>query len=145
MAVDKDGINQSISGTTEVVVTKNRVLWDFNNEYDDNTDDFVVEVDGVYAFDIQLRMINFINCDSVELAIYKRGDPDDYWFILDKKSVGINNNIQLGGSTLFDFYKGDRICIKIKLTKVSALLNVYADIDGDDDYTAWGYNFVRSI
>ena len=145
LAVDKDGTNQTISDITEVVLTKNRVLWDFNHDYDDSADDFVVEMDGVYAFDIQLRMVNFINCKSVELAVFKRGDPDDYWFILDKKEVGVNDNLQLGGSTLFDFYKGDRICIKVKLTKISDLLDVSADIDGSDDYTAWGYNFVRSI
>ena len=144
LALDKNGNDQTINSTTETVITKNRTLWDFNSDYDDETNDFVVPIDGVYSFDIQLRINSFFNCKTVEIAVFKRGDPDDYWFILDKATV-VDDFVQLSNSTLFDFYEGERYCLKIILEKTSGLLEVSANINGSDDYTAWGYNLLKII
>ena len=144
LAVDKNGTNQTITTTTATVISKNRALWDFNGDYDDETDDIVIPIDGVYSFDMQLKVNSFFNCKTVEIALYKRGDPDDYWFILDKATV-VDDFVQLSNSTLFDFYEGERYCLKIILEKTSVLLGISATINGDDDYTSWGYNLLRII
>jgi len=143
IAVDKDGINQLISGVNPTVIIADRLLWDLGEDYDVATDDIVVPADGVYSFDAQLKVTNMSNVASVELAIYKRGDPDDYWFILSKQNVGSLTEIQLSGATLFDFYKDERYTLKIILTKVLPLIGCSCTISGDDDYTAWGYNLVN--
>lgn len=144
LALDKNGNDQTIDTTSATVITKERSLWDFNEDYDDETNDFVVPIDGVYSFDIQLRVNSFSNCKTVEIAMFKRGDPDDYWFILDKTTV-VGDFVQLSNSTLFDLYEGERYCLKIILEKTSELLAVSATIDGDDDYTAWGYNLLKIL
>lgn len=140
LALDKDGIDQYISGTNAVVIQADRVLWDLNENYDVSTDDLVVPVDGVYSFDCQIKLTNLSNVASVELAIFKRGSPDDYWFILDNKSVGSLSDIQLSGATSFDFYKDERYTLKIILTKVLPLVGCSCTIEGNDDFTAWGYS-----
>lgn len=144
LALDKNGNDQTIDTTSATVITKERSLWDFNEDYDDETNDFVVPIDGVYSFDIQLRVNSFFNCKTVEIAMFKRGDPDDYWFVLDKATV-VDDFIQLSNSTLFDLYEGERYCLKIILEKTSGLLAVSATIDGNDDYTAWGYNLSKIL
>lgn len=145
IAVDLDNTDQSLSGTSPIVAEASRVLWDFNEDYDTVNHNFVVPVSGVYSFDVQMRFNNFFNVKSVELAIYKRGSPDDYWFILDKKDVNDDTYLQLSNSTLFDFYEGDEYCLKVILEKSNVLLGVTAEIEGNDDYTAWGYNLLRII
>lgn len=140
VAVDKDGIDQFISGTSPVVITSDRVLWDLNENYDITNDNFVVPIDGVYSFDCQVRISSFSNLAAVELAIFKRGSPDDYWFIIDKKFVNSLSEIQLSGSTEFDFYKHEEYCLKLILHKTLPLVPVSCTIEGNDDYTAWGYS-----
>lgn len=141
LAVDKNNIDQFVSGTDPVVVTADRILWDLHEDYDVETDDIVVPADGVYSFDCQIKLNNFSNLASVELAIFKRDQSgDDYWFVLDKKSVSGLNEIQLSGSTEFDFYKDERYCLKLILYKTLPLVGVSCSIEGNDDYTAWGYS-----
>lgn len=140
VAVDKEGIDQLVSGTSPVVINADRVLWDLHEDYDLDTEDFIVPIDGVYTFDCQIKLTNLSNVASVELAIYKRGTPDDYWFILDKKDTNSLTEVQLSGATSFDFYKDERYCLKLILTKVLPLVGCSCTIDGSDDYTAWGYN-----
>lgn len=139
LAVDKNGINQNVSGTTEVTITSDRVLWDLSENYDVSTDDFVIPIDGVYFFDCQFKITNISNVATIELAIYKRGSPDDYWFIIDKQNVSSLSEVQLKGGTTFDFYKDERYTVKIILTKVLPLVACSCTISGDDDYTAWGF------
>lgn len=138
VAIDKENIDQNVIGTDPVVITANRILWDLHNDYDLPTEDFIVPIDGVYFFDIQLKLKNLSNTATVELALYKRGTPDDYWFILDKKDVSSETEIQLSGATSFDFYKDERYVLKLILTKILPLVECSCVIDGLDDYTAWG-------
>ncbi len=142
LAVDKSGTDQSLSGTDWILVTANSILWDIDGDYDADTDDFLVPYDGIYFYDGQIRIVNMIGVTDVELALFKRGDPDDYWFILDKKEiVAGHTTCQLSAGTSFDFYEDERYCLKIKLYG----LLPSAEIDGDDDYTSWGVCFQRSL
>lgn len=140
VAIDKEGIDQYASGTSAVTITADRILWDLHEDYDLENEAFVVPIDGVYFFDIQLRLTNLSNVSTIELALYKSGSPDDYWFILDKKDVSSLSDIQLSGATSFDFYKGDSYKVKLIMTKVLPLVECSCTIDGDDDFTAWGYS-----
>lgn len=140
LALDKNGTDQLVNTTDWTVVEAERLIWDLNADYDLTTHDFVVPADGIYNFDVQLKLDNFSNVADVELAIFKRGSPDDYWFILDKKSVGSETQLQLNGATQFDFYKDERYTLKIKLTKVLPLIGASFTIEGSDDYSAWGYS-----
>lgn len=140
LAVDKDGNNQNISGNGWHTITGSRVLWDINQDWDGVSHDFVVPLDGVYNFDIQQKITNLSSVSRIEMALFKRidGNPenDDYWFIIDEKSPDSLTEVQMDGATQFDFYEGERYCIKIKLEGLFAS----ATLSGNDDYTAWGFN-----
>lgn len=140
IALDKEGIDQYIEGDSPVVITSDRVLWDLNEDYDINNDNFLIPIDGIYFFDCQIKITDLSNVSSVEIALYKRGTPDDYWFILDKKEVGSLSEIQMAGATSFDFYTGEEYTLKIILTKTISILECSCTISGNDDYTAWGYS-----
>lgn len=139
VAIDKNNINQFMQGTDPVIVSADRILWDIGEDYDLATEDFVVPADGVYSFDSQIRVTNLSNVSSIELALYKRGQPDDYWFILDKQAIGSQTEIHLNGATEFDFYKDERYALKVIMYKTLPLINCSCTINGNDDYTAWGY------
>jgi hypothetical protein len=144
LAVDKNGEDQNLSGNDWTVLTDGRKIWDINNDYDEETDDFIIPYDGIYFHDGQFKLINLSGVTEVELAIFKRGAEgvDDYWFILDKKSIPAGaTEMQLASGTSFDFYTDERYCLKIKLYGE----NPSAIVDGDDDFTAWGYTFNRRL
>lgn len=145
VAIDKDATDQSISDVNWILVTADRIIWDIDEDYDATTDDFVVPIDGVYKFDCKLRIVDIVNCDQIELAVFKRGSPDDYWFIVDRQypnDMGLSELI-LSGAITFDMYKDEHYCLKIKMTKVDSGSAVTATIDGDDDYTAWGFDLSK--
>lgn len=150
LAVDKgedDGTDQLIEGEGWVEITAHRKLWDANEDYDLENNNFDISRDGVYFFDGQFRIVDMVNCSSVEVAIFKREDPeDDYWFIIDEapNSSG-KEKVHLSGATGFDFRSGESYCLKIKLTKTNVLLACSAKILGSDDYTAWGFNWIREL
>lgn len=141
LAVDKDGVDQFTSGTTDTVINSERVIWDINNDYNTSEDCFIVPFDGVYSFDCQVRVKDISNCSFIELAIFKKTDEvDDYWFVIDRKEIGVQTSIQLAGATLFDFYKNEEYDLRIILTKNLPLIQCSCVIDGDNDYTAWGFD-----
>lgn len=141
IAVDKNGINQQVSGTAATVVVADRVLWDLGEDYDVGGDHIDIPYDGIYSFDCQIKLTNITNCSFIELAIYKKlENGQDYWFILDRKPVGTATELQMNGATQFDFYKGEQYDLRILLTKSLPLLECSCTISGDDDYTAWGLN-----
>jgi hypothetical protein len=146
LALDKDATDQSLTGIDWIEVTHQRIIWDVNGDYDGSVDDFVVPIDGIYKFDCKMRIKNIADCDEIELAIFKRDTPDDYWFIIDRKYPAAENlsEVILSGAITFDFYQYERYCIKIKMVQTSGG-TVAADIDGDDDFTAWGYDFSKKL
>ena len=143
LAVDKDGEDQDLSGNNWTVVSSSRILWDANDDYLAESNDFKIPFDGVYSSDGQIKIINISNCTKIELALFKRKDGgDDYWFILDEKPiVSGQSDTLLSYSTFFDFYEEEEYCLKIKLYGE----NASATINGEDDYTAWGYSFSRNL
>lgn len=144
IAVDKDGVDQIVEGTDPVVIESNRILWDFNDDYDSISYDIVVPSDGIYSFDYQFQISSLVNVSSMELALFKRQEiTDDYWFILDKRYILTQTTVQMNGNTLFDFYKDERYTLKIILTKTVPELDCSCTILGSDDYTAWGYNLTH--
>lgn len=148
-AVDKgpgDGVDQVISDDSWTEVSAEQVLWDKNLDYDIETNNFNVHWKGVYSHDSQLMIKDCVNVSKVELAIFKREEPeDDYWFILDKKSIDSSNEVQINGATSFNFDQGESYVLKIKLYKADAGLDCSATISGSDDYTAWGFNYIRDL
>lgn len=145
LAADKGpnaGTDQAISGNDFTVITAAQVLWDIDSNYDTDTDNFVIPYDGIYSSDGQVKIKSISNVTKIELALFKRGDPDDYWFILDEKPIASGQTeTLLSYATFFNFCEGEEYCIKIKLYGTNPL----ATIDGNDDYTAWGFSFVRDI
>jgi hypothetical protein len=141
-AIDKNGIDQEITGTDWTEITGERILWDLNGDYDVETNNFIVPFDGIYFSDLQIRVTDIVNVTDIELALFKRDTPvDDYWFILDKKEIYLETECQLSGSTSFDFYEGEEYVLKIKLSGT----NASCTLSGSDDYTAMGYSFTRSL
>jgi hypothetical protein len=141
-AVDKANTDQTLSDPGDwIEIPANNIIWDLSGDYDDETNDFVVPFDGVYYADVQMRIKDILLCSSIELAVFKRDDPDDYWFILDRKILQGETDVQLTATTSFDFYEGERYCLKIKIS--GALSS--CKIDGSDDFTAWGFNFGKSL
>lgn len=146
LAVDKNGTDQSISGTGWVVVEAERVLWDLNQDYDMAVDDFIVPENAIYTLDPVIRVKDIVDVEEIELAIFKRGSPDDYWFLLDRKypaSLSLSE-VVLSNSVAFDMYKDERFCLKIKMVATSGGTPT-ANIDGSDDYTAWGYDLSKRL
>lgn len=144
-AIDKDGENQSLSGDGWHEFTASRKIWDLNSDYDIESNNFKAPFNGVFFFDGQFRVSNFANVDYVEIALFKRGEPDDYWFIIDRKYVDGKPELAMSGSTYFDFYEDEEFCLKIRLNKVLPLVGCSASISGDDDFTAWGYSFGHQL
>jgi hypothetical protein len=147
VAVDKNGVDQAITADTWEVVQAERIIWDLNGDYDEADDDFVVPENGLYKADPVLRIKDIEHVDVVELAIFKREDPvDDYWFILDRQYPSDQNlsEVILSNSVAFDFYKGEHYCLKVKITSSSGQTGV-ANIDGSDDYTAWGFDLSKKL
>ena len=151
-AVDKGpdaGLDQLIIDITDAweKVTATQILWDKSNDYILDKDTFEIKWDGIYFLDAQIRVTNFVNVESLELALFKETEDinnDDYWFILDQKPVN-SDVIQLKGSTSFNFYAGERYRLKIKLKKIILDMPASAVISGNDDYTAWGLNYIRDL
>jgi hypothetical protein len=143
-AVDKDFINQDLSGSEFTVVSSSRVLWDVGEVYDIPKDRIVIPTNCLINFDIQLRVQNIVNCEKIELALFKKGEPDDYWFILDYKAVGSETELQLKGATQFDMYGEEEFDVRIKLHPVVGQTPT-ATIIGDDDFTAWGFSATHQI
>lgn len=147
LAVDKNGTDQTITNENWQLLTANRVIWDINGDYIVADNDFKVPVNAVYKFDGKIRVTGLVNVGVIELAVYKRGNPDDYWFIVDRQypeALSLQEVI-LSGAIAFDMYKDELFCLKIKLTKAVGLLGISATIDGDDDYTAWGYTLDKLL
>jgi hypothetical protein len=141
-AVDKANSDQSVSGTSPVVVTASNVLWDFNGDFDTSTYDFIVPVDGIYSFDVQMRMGAMINVTSAELAIYKRGEPDEFWFTMGKLYPNIvDTQLHFGAATRFNFFEGERYCLKVTLSGILPSANIL----GDDTLTSWGFNYETDL
>lgn len=147
LAVGFENIDVVIPDDQWMDLAATRVIWDTNNNYKLGTSDFVVNRDGIYSFDIQAAFKELINVKYVEIAVFKREEPeDDYWFIIGKINVPAGETeVHLGGSTSFDFYGGDRVCVKVKIYKADEKLPCSCKINGSDDYTAWGYNLIRNI
>jgi len=147
LAVDKgsEGPDQTITANDWEVIDANRVIWDIEENYDLETNDFVVPYSGIYFCDGQWQITDMINVSSVEVAVFKREENEtSYWFILDKKEfapLAEVSTTQMSAGTNFDFYEGERYTIKIKIT---GLLSS-AKISYDDDFTAWGFSFIRQL
>jgi len=140
LAIDRNNVDQDFDGTNWTELTAERILWDLNNNYNIETNEFTVPKDGIYYVDIQLRLKSLISVGEVELALFKRTEAgDDYWFILDNKSV-TGSSVHLSGATSFDMYKDEIFVFKAKL---SGGLFISGKIDGNDDYTAWGITFQK--
>jgi len=146
-AVDKDGVDQLIEDEEWAVISGPNVLWDTQSNYDISNDDFIVGVQGIYLFDGQFKITDMENVATIEIAIFKREDPeDDYWFILNKRNVvASSGETQMSGMTSLDFRANEKYTVKIKVTKSHPMLSISAKISGSDDYTAWGYNFIRKL
>lgn len=146
-AVDKDGTDQSLSSANGwELLTYERIIWDLNSDYDTSTNDFLVPVDAIYKQDLKLRIKNISsNCSEIEVAVFLRGTPDDYWFIIDRKHPEANSltEVILSGAVSFDYYQDERYCVKIKLTASSGTAT--GDVDGSDDYSAWGYDLIQKL
>lgn len=142
LAIDLNNIDQNITDNTWIEIDNQRVIWDLNSDFDLENNEFNVPLNGIYFIDVQIRIKNISSTADIELAIFKRieGEPDDYWFILDKK-VTISGETQLTAGTSFNFYKDEKYVIKIKVSGT----NVNAIIDGSDDYTAWGITFEKAL
>lgn len=141
-AVDKNEVNQSISGTSPVKVTADHVLWDFNGDYSTANSHFTVPATGIYVFDIQLKLQSLVNVTAVELALYRvgtgPGGADEYWFILGKQYVNIvDSEIQITSFTRFDMVLEEQYCIKVILSGV----NPSAVVSGDASRSAWGFSY----
>lgn len=138
-AVDLDGTDQSVSGTNWVKISWNRVLWDSVAMLDSDNHYFLIPKDAVYISDIAIKLNSFVNVTSAELAIFKvQEGADDYWFQIDYKERLTQNSLMLKGSMSFDFHEGEQYYLALKLTTV--LLTPSCQIEGDDDYTAFGFN-----
>lgn len=146
LAVDKDGTDQALTGTDWIDVQAERIIWDLNEDYDVSTDDFLVPDNAIYKFDPMMRIKNIVDIEEIELAIFKRGSPDDYWFLIDRQYPAAQglSEVVLSNSIAFDFYTGERYCVKIKMVATSGGTPT-ADIDGSDDYTAWGYDLSKKL
>lgn len=146
-AADKLGTDQIVETETWTKVTSARRIWDKLGDYDITNDEFVIPANGIYNFDIQLRLKNLANVAEAELALFKRETPeDDYWFIISRRT-GISGlgYVHLNGATQFDFYAGERYYLAIKLVKNDPELPITATIDENDDYTAWGLSWETTI
>jgi hypothetical protein len=141
VAVDRNGTHQDLSGTNWIELESTRTIWDIESNYDEANNDFVVPYEGIYFTDGQIHFKNLVGVTNIEVALFKRGEPDDYWFILEEQETTGLVEAHFDWATSFDMYEGERFCIKIKL---SGLLPS-CDVDGDDDVTAWGYNIIRNI
>lgn len=146
IAVDKDGTDQTITGTSPVKVTADHVLWDFNGDYSTASSHFLVPASGIYVFDIQLKFKNLVNVTAVELALFRVGTgiggADEYWFILGKQYVNIvDSEIQISSFTRFDMVLEEQYCVKAILYGVSPS----ADVSGDASYSAWGFSYSTDL
>lgn len=146
LAVDLNNVDFSVTTDDWTTVDSDRILWDLHNNYNQTSNDNEITVDQIASFDFKATVKNLVNVDEVEFALFKRAEPDDdYWFILDKRKVGADTDLHMGGATFFDFYAGDKYTLKVKLYKTVPILDCSADIEGSDDYTAWGYNCSRLL
>lgn len=140
-AVDLDNEDEIISGNDWIEIPHKRVIWDTLNLIDAVNNDFIVPYDGVFTCDLKLRIKDMSNVTAVEVALFKRGDPDDYWFIMSYHDIVGDSILDMSGSTPFDMYTGEIFTLKIKLYGTSA----EALIGGNDDYTAFGYTFHHKL
>lgn len=145
-AVDKNNVDQTISGLTATVLTADNVLWDFNGDFDIATGDFIVPIDGIYSFDVQCRVKNLLNVTASEITLFRRGTGiggvDEFWFTLGKMYANlVDAEMHFSANTRFDMRLGERYCIKISLFGVSPSLK----ISGDDTLTSWGFNYESDL
>lgn len=149
LAVDYNNEDEiiTISGEWVVLIPK-RVIWDNDLNYNISIGNFEVPENGIYLSTGKIRLKNIVNVSKIDLYIFKRQpESDDRWFVLDTKhEEDIHSNIvDLTFGTSFDFYNEESYCLKIFITKKDSEQDCSITIDGDDDYTAWDYNYFREI
>jgi hypothetical protein len=137
VAVDMNNLDQNISGTDAVHINHARVIWDLNVDFDTDTGEFVVPFDGVYSGEIGTQLKNLTNVAKASVVIYK---GEDQWFILDEKFVPSGAaTIYLTNTVRFDMYEDERFDIRVQLVGDGGG-TPSATINGDDDFTAWGFD-----
>lgn len=135
-AVDMNGLDQNITNGDPTHISQARVIWDLNGDFDDDTGNFIVPFDGVYSHDAGVRLVSLVNVEKATLALYK---GEDYWFTIDEKPIPSGaTEIYLTNSVHFDMYEGEEFDLKVILTSSGGTPT--ATIDGDDDFTAWGFD-----
>ena len=143
VSVDKNGVDQSISGTDATTVTAAEILWDFNNDFDLTTSTFVSPATGIFDFDMQIGIGSLTNVTAVEAAVFRvgtgPGGADEYWFNVGKQYINIvDTDVHLSAYTRFNMVQGEVYAVKVILYGSSPS----ATIVGDTTQTAWDFSFI---
>lgn len=140
-AVDFENSNQSLSGTGVTVMTPTRKIWDINSDYSMSTNTWVPPSPGLYLLDYKIQIISMANVTRIQIGIYEAGS---LWLMLeDKNKLTGEGVISFSGAVMMDGISDDSFDLRIQLS--TALLNPTASINGDDDYTAWGWSFIEGV
>lgn len=127
------GTDQAISGTDWVAIEPKRVIWGLSNTWDLVANEWSPTVNGIYFHDPQVRMKNLVDCTRVEIGIFVDGS---LWWVSDQKDIASGQtSIILRGAVHIDAYVGSVLDVRVRLTGT----NPTADVDWDDDWTAWGF------
>lgn len=139
-AVDKDNIDQEVTGAAVTVITGGRSLWDNFASFDVGTSKFVPTVDGVWNLNGTITVRDIVGATSVAVDVYRN---DELWFTVAFAEISGQTSIALPFSCDVDAYASSShdFDLRIRLAPETAT----ATVSGSDEETAWGMTLVAPL
>lgn len=140
-AIDKEGINQNISGTSVTKITANRLLWDELEEYDLTNSRFYPPYNGVWNMNGTVAITPGLTVTRMNLHIYRNDEL--YFTVASEKNPIANKKTFLTFTCDIDGYaeEGHYFDLRIELEGVAP----EATISGSAEETAWGGSLVTLL
>ena len=140
-ALDKNGIDQDVSGTSAVPITANRVLWDLNHDVNLESSKFYPPLDGIWTLNGTVQVSSLSNCTQVAVQVWRN---DELWFTVDQKTIGQGETrVALCFSCDMDCYFSSNHNFDVRIVLDGS--SPSCTIDGSEDNTSWGASFRYSL
>lgn len=138
-AVDKDNVDQAVSGGT-TLVTASRVLWDKTGVYDAANSRFIADRDGVLNLNGTITVTGLDGVDVAAIDVYRN---DELWFTVAEREVTGLPRCAMSFSCDIDAYKSADHYFDVRIRLAPGTGS--GTVSGSDEETAWGLSWVCAL
>jgi hypothetical protein len=139
-AVDKNLVDQPVSGGTATKITSERVIWDTFENYDLPNSQMAPKEDGVWNLNGTLTFTDLVGAESVCVDVYRN---NELWFTVAYKEVDGAVKLSLPFSCDVDAYASYGHTFDLRVTLLPA--EATATVSGSDEETAWGMTYLATL